>query len=180
MHTVLPSLSRGWHVLATAALCLLYLRPSLSAEKPTPVTPEFHQTLFIGKPAKEVWDALITKATVDRYYMVPLLVLDPKKGGRIAYGRETAMIEGIIAELEAPHKLSHSFRFAGSTSPETLATYEVEPLGDAMCALHLTHSGFKQEDQTFADITGGWPVILSSLKTLLETGHPLPWPKPKD
>jgi uncharacterized protein YndB with AHSA1/START domain len=150
---------------------------SLSAEKPTPMTPEFHQTIFIGKPAKEVWDALTTKTTVDQYYMAPLLVLDLKKGGRIAYGRETAMIEGMITELDASRKLSHSFRFAASTGPETLVAYEVEPVGDAMCALHLTHSGFKKEDQTFADITGGWPVILSSLKTLLETGKPLPWPK---
>jgi hypothetical protein len=55
-------------------------------------------------------------------------------------------------------------------------TYDIEPGGDAMCVLYLTHSGFQSKNQTFTDITGGWPVILSSLKTLLETGKPLPWP----
>ena len=47
-----------------------------------------------------------------------------------------------------------------------------------MCSLTVTHTGFKSEDQTFADVTGGWPVILSSLKSVLETGKGMPWPKP--
>jgi hypothetical protein len=46
-----------------------------------------------------------------------------------------------------------------------------------MCSLTISHTGFRAEDQTFSDITGGWPVIASSLKTLLETGRGLPWPK---
>jgi uncharacterized protein YndB with AHSA1/START domain len=112
--------------------------------------------------------------------MAPLLVLELKKGGRIVYGRDTALIDGTVAEVDAPKKFSHTFRFAGDTGPETLVTYEVEPVGDAMCVLHIAHTGFKEEGQALADITQGWPVIASSLKTLLETGHPLPWPKPKD
>ena len=142
------------------------------------MSPQFHHTVFIGKPAAEVWSALTTKATVDRHYMAPLLALELKKGGRIAYGKDTAVIEGIITEIDAPKMLSHTFRFAGDTGPETLVTYEVGPVGDAMCVLHISHTGFKEEEgQAFADITQGWPVIASSLKTLLETGYPLPWPK---
>jgi uncharacterized protein YndB with AHSA1/START domain len=82
------------------------------------MTPEFHQTVFIGKPAAEVWAALTTKATVERYYMAPLLELELKKGGRIAYGKEAPMIEGTITELDAPRKLSHTFRFAGTSPAE--------------------------------------------------------------
>lgn len=166
----------GWRVFGIALL-LLCLVPRGNAE-PASMTPEFHQTVFIGKPASEVWAALTTKATVDRYYLAPLLDLELKKGGRIAYGREAAMIEGTITELDAPRKFSHTFRFTGVSPAETLVTYEIEPVGDAMCVLSLTHSGFQSKSQAFEDVTGGWPVILSSLKTLMETGKTLPWPKP--
>lgn len=139
--------------------------------------PEFHYTLFIGKPAREVWDALVTKATVDRYYMAPLHTLELKEGGKISYGKETEMITGRIIELDAPEKLVHSFNFAGSKDPETRVTYEIEAVGEKMCSLTISHTGFAKENQTFANIAGGWPVIASSLKSLLETGKPLPWPE---
>ncbi len=139
--------------------------------------PEFHQTIFIGKPAAEVWNALTEKKTIDQYYMAPVHTLELKKGGKISYGKERELIIGTIEEIDAPKKLVHTFMFAGSDDPETRVTYEIKPVGDSMCSLTISHTGFRAEDQTFADITGGWPVIASSLKTLLETGHGLPWPK---
>jgi len=139
--------------------------------------PQFGITVYIGKPASEVWAALVTKEVVDRYYLVPLLKLEAKVGGRIAYGRDTAMIEGVIKQFEPQRSLVHTFRFVGSNDPETTVIYEVTPEGEAMCRLRIVHIGFKEENQTFHDTVGGWPMIASSLKTLLETGKPLPWPK---
>jgi uncharacterized protein YndB with AHSA1/START domain len=138
--------------------------------------PEFHYTLFIGKPAQVVWNALVTKEAVDRYYMAPLHTLELKEGGKISYGAKPELITGTILELEAPTKLVHSFNFAGSNDPETRVTYEIEAEGEQMCSLTISHTGFAEETQTFASISGGWPVIASSLKTLLETGKSLPWP----
>jgi hypothetical protein len=46
-----------------------------------------------------------------------------------------------------------------------------------MSSLILTHDDFIKETQTYKDISSGWPIILSSLKTLLETGEELPWPR---
>jgi len=140
------------------------------------MNPELHCTLFIGKPAQEVWDALVTKETVDRYYLAPLHTLELKEGGKISYGKETEMITGKILEIDATKKLVHSFSFAGSEDPETKVTYEIDAVGEKMCSLTITHNGFEEENQTFANISGGWPVIASSLKTLLETGKTLPWP----
>lgn len=159
-------------------LALLTFPALLCAE---PMKPEFHYRILIGKPAKEVWRALTEKETVDRYYMVPLLVLEPKVGGKISYGRDGEMITGRIIEIDAPKTLVHTFRFAGSADPETRVSYSVTAIGDAMCSLEISHTGFAAEDQAFADISGGWPVIASSLKTLLETGRGLPWPeKPEE
>ena len=141
--------------------------------------PEFHYTIFIAKPAAEVWSALTEKKTIDQYYMAPVHTLEMKKGGRISYGGDAEVIVGTITDLEAPKTLVHTFKFAGSDDPETRVEYKIESIGDSMCSLKISHTGFEAENQTLADITGGWPVIASSLKTVLETGHGLPWPKKK-
>jgi len=52
-------------------------------------------------------------------------------------------------------------------------TWEIEPMGE-MCKLTLVHDGFPSETATYRDVGGGWPLVLSSLKSLLETGEPLP------
>jgi uncharacterized protein YndB with AHSA1/START domain len=141
--------------------------------------PKFGITTYIAKPASEVWAALLTKEVVDRYYLAPLLTLEPKVGGRIAYGnKDAAVIEGVIKQFEPQKLLVHTFRFAGSSDPETTVIYEVASEGEAMCRLRIVHVGFQEENQTYEDTIGGWPMIASSLKTLLETGKPLPWPKP--
>jgi uncharacterized protein YndB with AHSA1/START domain len=158
----------------TALLMLLAFPAWLNAQV---MKPEFHYTLFIAKPATEVWRALTVKEIVDQYYMAPLHTLELNKGGRISYGGDSELISGTITELEAPKTLAHTFRFSGSDDAETRVAYTIEPIGEAMCSLTISHTGFEAEDQSFANITGGWPVIASSLKTFLETGRGLPWPK---
>lgn len=144
---------------------------------PKLMKPEFHYTILIAKPAAEVWSALTVKKTIDQYYMAPVHTLELKKGGRISYGGEKEFIFGTITEIEEPKKLVHTFEFGRLEMPETRVSYEIQPMGEEMCSLTISHTGFEAEDQAFADITGGWPVIASSLKTLLETGKGMPWPK---
>ncbi len=157
---------------------LLVLLATFSFASADPAKPEFQYTIYIAKPAQEVWNALIQKSYVDQYFMAPLHTLELKKDGKISYGGKSELITGRIREIEAPKKLAHSFSFVGSADPETVVSYEIQPVGDAMCSLSITHSGFASKNQTFEDCSGGWPVIASSLKTLLETGKSLPWPKP--
>ena len=158
----------------TAILAFIAATALTSAQ---PVKPEFHYTIYIAKPAKDVWSALTEKNTIDQYYMAPVQTLEMKKGGRISYGGATELISGTITGIDAPKTLAHTFKFAGSDDPETRVTYEIKPIGDSMCSLTISHTGFQAENQTFADIRGGWPVIASSLETLLETGRTLPWPQ---
>lgn len=142
--------------------------------------PEFHYTTFIGKPAKEVWSALTEKKIIDRYHMAPVHTLELKEGGRISYGGDAELITGTVTEIDAPKRLAHTFKFVGSEDAETKVTYEIKAIGDSMCSLTISHTGFEADNQSFANVTGGWPVIASSLKTLLETGRSLPWPERKD
>jgi uncharacterized protein YndB with AHSA1/START domain/DNA-binding transcriptional ArsR family regulator len=54
-------------------------------------------------------------------------------------------------------------------------TFEIEPVGSVV-RLTVTHDGFAPDSEMLKGISQGWPDILSSLKTLLETGDPLPVP----
>ncbi|WP_411827798.1 SRPBCC domain-containing protein [Luteolibacter sp. AS25] len=159
------------------ALLILLTMTSQLLSAAEPSKPEFHYTTFIAKPAAEVWSAITEKKTINQYYLAPIHTLELKKGGAISYGVDREFITGTISTIEAPVKLIHTFNFVGSDAPETLVEYRIEPIGDSMCSLTISHTGFQAGDQTFADITGGWPVIASSLKTILETGKPLPWPE---
>jgi hypothetical protein len=59
-------------------------------------------------------------------------------------------------------------------------TFELEPKGP-LVKLTVTHESEKSESKLISAVSNGWPPILSSLKSLLETGEPLPgssgWPK---
>jgi len=56
--------------------------------------------------------------------------------------------------------------------PPSRVTWEIEPL-DEICRLTLIHDDFPSETRTFRSVGSGWPMVLSSLKSLLETGEPL-------
>lgn len=172
----LPFIRRVYWFLGMNAVFLAVLASS-ALSSAQPMKPEFHYTIFIAKPAADVWSALTEKKTIDQYHLAPLHTLELRKGGKISYGADDEMITGSIIGLEPPKSLVHTFKFAGSEDPETRVAYEIKAIGESMCSLTISHTGFRSEDQSFADVTGGWPVIASSLKTVLETGKGLPWPK---
>ena len=51
---------------------------------------------------------------------------------------------------------------------------DIEPHGDGLVRLTVTHEDLERDPQMLAGISGGWPTVLSNLKTLLETGRALP------
>ena len=53
------------------------------------------------------------------------------------------------------------------------STGRSKPAGDGLSKLTVVHDGFEGETNTFGQVAGGMPYILSGLKTLLETGEPL-------
>jgi len=59
-----------------------------------------------------------------------------------------------------------------AADPPSKLTWEIEPMG-AACRLRMIHEGVAPDSATSREVSGGWSHILSSLKTLLETGQPL-------
>jgi uncharacterized protein YndB with AHSA1/START domain len=80
-------------------------------------------------------------------------------------------------EVDPPRRLVQSFRALWSEDVEregtSRVTWEIEPVGDS-CRLAVTHDQLDEDANN--ELYGGWPMILSGLKTLLETGERLDTP----
>jgi uncharacterized protein YndB with AHSA1/START domain len=80
-------------------------------------------------------------------------------------------------EVDPPHRLVQSFKALWSEEVEregtSRVTWEIEPVGDS-CRLAVTHDQLNETANS--ELYGGWPMILSGLKTLLETGELLTTP----
>jgi uncharacterized protein YndB with AHSA1/START domain len=89
----------------------------------------------------------------------------------------TAIVEGENLEVDPPRRLVQSFRALWSDDVRregtSRVTWEIEPVGDS-CQLTVTHDELGED--AHGEIYGGWPMILSGLKTLLETGETLTTP----
>ena len=58
--------------------------------------------------------------------------------------------------------------------PRSKVTFDIEDVGKGVAKLTVVHDGFPPGSSVLQAISQGWPAVLSSLKTLLETGTALP------
>ena len=86
--------------------------------------------------------------------------------------------EGENVEVDPPRRLVQTFTALWSDEVKgegtSRVTWEIEPVGDDSCRLSVTHD--QLEKGANGELYGGWPMILSGLKTLLETGETLTTP----
>jgi uncharacterized protein YndB with AHSA1/START domain len=135
---------------------------------------EYRETVETSATPEQVWAALVEPEQVARYHMTNLLKLDPVVGGEILYGAgEDIMISGRVTRIEPGQVLEHTFSFGDPVSshnadadPETLVAYLLEPSAEGT-ALTIHHTGFEEENQTYGNISEGWPYILEALKAHL-------------
>jgi uncharacterized protein YndB with AHSA1/START domain len=134
-------------------------------------------TYIAGTPEK-VWAALTSAEFTTQYFFGRSVEIEHKVGGdfnmRMPDGRLD--IKGRVVEWDPPRRLTmtggvdfEEFR----ELPESLVTYDIEPMGGSV---KLTMTEAHQWDVPDAILAGGrqgWPLILSSLKSVLETGKPI-------
>jgi uncharacterized protein YndB with AHSA1/START domain len=134
--------------------------------------------IYIKTTPERLWHA-VTDTEMRRKYTFGLVVTsDWKKGSRYqGAGQGTPILEGENLEVDPPRKLVQSFRALWDDDVRkegtSRVTWEIEPVGDS-CRLTVTHDQLR--DGANGQIYGGWPMILSGLKTLLETGQLLTTP----
>jgi uncharacterized protein YndB with AHSA1/START domain/DNA-binding transcriptional ArsR family regulator len=172
------------------AEALADLRAALEQGGPMSDT-EFVYTTYIKTTPERLWQALTDPAFTKRYWGVEL-TSDWEKGSTITWQINDLTIadpEQVVLESEPPRLLSYTWHtvpenfheVTGGTAEEAAALaaeprsqvrFEIEPAGD-LVMLTLTHSGFESGSGMLEGISGGWPAIMASLKTLLETGTSL-------
>ncbi|MGZ3528566.1 MAG: SRPBCC family protein [Vulcanimicrobiaceae bacterium] len=141
--------------------------------------------VYIRTTPEKLWDAITNGDVTKQYFFDGKIERSPRApGDPMRYLDEdgNVMLDCTVIEIDPPRKLVHTFNGRYSPEedrdPESRVTYEITPLGD-VCKLALTHEHFNGESKVVEGTNRGWQIILSGLKTLLETGKPLQieWPQ---
>ena len=136
-------------------------------------------TIYIASTPERVWKALTSAEFSRKYFFGNSVEVDQRVGG--AYIVRTPdgapHISGEVIECDRPRRLTVTFNVNWPELIEklgpTLVTYEIESAGDAV-RLTMTESHDRPiDDDILSGGRQGWPAILSSLKSLLETGNAL-------
>jgi len=142
-------------------------------------TPATVYTIYIASTPEKVWQAL-TSAEFSRQYFFGFAVEAELKAGGAFIVRApdgSQHIDGEVIACDPPRKLTVTWNVNWPGLLEklgpTLVTYEIEQAGDAVRLTMIEAHDRTLSDDILSGGQQGWPAILSSLKSLLETGHPL-------
>ena len=136
--------------------------------------------MYIKTTRERLWDAITDGEQRARYTFGVGTVSDWTPGSHydarhVASG--TPISEGENVAVDPPQRLVQSFNALWSDDVKqegtSRVTWEIEPVGDS-CRLTVVHDQLRPDGND--EIYGGWPQILSGLKTLLETGESLTTP----
>jgi uncharacterized protein YndB with AHSA1/START domain len=142
--------------------------------------PEFVYVTYIETTPERLWEALTSSEFSKRYWFNTELKSDWKVGSPFALVMNgTTTDVGEILEVDRPRRLSYTFHHVLSEAARkerpTKVTFNLEPHGK-LVKLTLTHEDFEEGSVILDGISRGWPAILSSLKSLLESGAALAIP----
>ena len=136
--------------------------------------------IYIKTTPERLWKAITDSEMRGQYWFGVGVTSDWTPGSRYQAVHPlapTPIYEGENLEVDPPRRLVQSFnaRWSDDAKREgtSRVTWEIEPIGDS-CRLTVTHDQLREDAGD--EIYGGWPQILSGLKTLLETGESLTTP----
>ena len=153
----------------------------------TMTKPSFVYVTYIATTPEKVWQAFVDTDVMRQYWIGPnadyarVNVSDWKPGSQWEHQRvddaRTVDIVGKVVESKPPRRLVITWarpNEAEDDSKHSRVTFDIEPHGDGLVRLTVTHEDLERDPKMLAGISGGWPQVLSNLKTLLETGRALP------
>ncbi|WP_346296742.1 SRPBCC family protein [Rhodopseudomonas sp. P1] len=144
--------------------------------------PEFAYVTYIRTTPERLWHALTDADFTRRYWMDCTLRSDWTVGSKMTMERGGEIKNRCtIVESDPPRRLAYDWVSvwdpAMRQEKPSRVTYEIEPQGD-LVKLTVTHEDFDEGSATLPSISFGWPMVLASLKSILETGEPLPFADP--
>jgi uncharacterized protein YndB with AHSA1/START domain len=143
--------------------------------------PKFVYVTYIATTPEKLWQALTDGAFTEQYWFGTRIESDWTLGARVSFSRNDEVSDyGVVLEYDPPRRLSYSWRveFHEEFRAErpSRVTFEIEPMTASTggkrseVKLTVTHDDFDAGSKGFRAISGGWPLVLASLKSLLETG----------
>jgi uncharacterized protein YndB with AHSA1/START domain len=134
--------------------------------------------IYIKTTPERLWQAITDTEIRRKYTFGAVITSDWTPGSRHqAVGNGTLIAEGENLEVDPPRRLVQSFHAVWDDDVKkegtSRVTWEIEPIGDS-CKLTVIHDQLREGAN--AQLYGGWPMVLSGLKTLLETGEILTTP----
>jgi uncharacterized protein YndB with AHSA1/START domain len=135
--------------------------------------------IYIKTTPERLWEAITDGEMRSKYNFGAQVSSDWTPGSRYEMGHPAGGIlgEGENLEVDPPRRLVQSATMLWSEDVKSEGpsriTWEIEPVGTS-CRLTVTHDELREDAN--AELYGGWPMILSGLKTLLETGESLDTP----
>ena len=160
----------------------------------------FVYTTYIQATPEKVWQGLTDPTFTKQYWHHPVaggveLHTDWKKGSTydVSYEKTGLVIsdpDQVILESDPYRRLAytwHTFtpewatahgiddaqRTEWAAEQRSRVSFDIEDTGDGVVKLTCVHDGFAPGSAVLQGVSGGWPAVLSALKTLLETGSPL-------
>jgi uncharacterized protein YndB with AHSA1/START domain len=138
----------------------------------------FVYAIYIAARPETVWRALLD-GEFTRQYWGHENVSDWKPGSPWEHRRDddarTVVLVGEVLEAQPPRRLVITWaepRDHRETNRHSRVTFDIEPVAD-MVRLTVTHDELEEGSEMQRKISQGWPRVLSSLKSLLETGRAL-------
>jgi uncharacterized protein YndB with AHSA1/START domain len=136
--------------------------------------------IYIRTTPQRLWQAITEPGIRARYQFGARVESEWTPGSRYQVthdGVAGVLIDGENLEIDPPRRLVQSYRAVWgediAAEGTSRVTWEIEPVGDS-CRLTVTHDQLREDAD--AHLYGGWPMILSGLKTWLETGQELTTP----
>jgi uncharacterized protein YndB with AHSA1/START domain len=135
--------------------------------------------IYIKTTPERLWEAITDTEMRSKYNFGVGVASDWTPGSRYKSSHPAGVdiAEGENLEVDPPRRLVQSFTALWSEDVKSegtsKVTWEIEPVGDS-CRLTVTHGELRENANN--ELYGGWPMILSGLKTLLETGEKLTTP----
>ena len=133
--------------------------------------------VFIKATSEEIWEAITRPEFTERYFYGARISITPD-GYRSLGPEDEVWGDAAVAEFDPPRRLVHGWRSlydpALAAEEESRVTWEIEPQEGGYCSLTVVHDQLEGAPKTAESVSGaGWTMVLSGLKTLLETGKPL-------
>ena len=136
--------------------------------------------IYIKTTPERLWEAITDSEIRSKYNFGVHIDSDWTPGSRYETSHPTnngPLVEGENLEVDPPRRLVQSMRALWGEDVKregtSRVTWEIEAVGDS-CRLTVTHDELREDANE--ELYGGWPMILSGLKTYLETGKLLTTP----